>query len=241
MELTCLIIDDEPHARELLAAYIHRTPGLSLQGVYAGAPEALPEFNSAAPPNLTFLDVDMPDMNGLDFASLVNGVTMVVFTTSFREYAPEAFEKNAVDYLLKPIAYPRFLAAVQKASGLHKARAASEERRFFFVKTELKGKFSRVNTADIDFIESLGNYVQLHMGKEKVAAYLTLGEVLEHLPAGQFARVHKSFVVALRAIRTMEQGQVKLHDGSAIPVGRAYSAAFMSAMKPYLLISKRNS
>jgi two-component system LytT family response regulator len=242
MELTCMIIDDEPHARELLTDYIQKTPGLSLQGSYANPLEALQVFSGPNPPALAFLDVDMPELNGLELAGLVNGMTTVIFTTSHREYAPEAFEKNAADYLLKPIGYPRFLAAVNKASARLLVRESSEEPiGFFFLKTEVKGKLVRVNIPDIQYVESMGNYIQFYTAKEKIIAYLTLTEALEKLPREEFSRVHKSFAVAHHAIRVIEQGQLKLSDGTAIPIGRAYAESFMEAVRPFLLSSRRGT
>ena len=237
--LNCLVIDDERHAAEVLSAYITQTPGLSVTALYTDPLKALALFHENGPiPDVTFLDIDMPALSGMDLAGLINLQTVVVFTTSYREYAPEAFEKNAADYLLKPISYERFLRCIQKIRDRIPAQSAAAH---FFLKTDIKGKMIKVNIAEIRYIESTGNYVQIFLGKEKIIAYLTLGELLAQLPAGQFSRIHKSLIVAHAYIRSIEHFQVRLQDrAEPLPVGRAYSEAFLQAIQADLFISKRS-
>lgn len=238
--LTCLTIDDERHAAELLNTYIQKTPGLAPAGIYTNPLKALEAINeSTSGPDITFLDIDMPELSGIDLAGLISRKTSVVFTTSFPQYGPEAFEKNAADYLLKPISYERFLRCIQKIREQHAmpARVAADH---FFIKTEIKGKMLRVCIPDIRYIQSNDNYVHIFLAKEKLTAYLTLSELLAHLPAGQFSRIQKSIVVAHAHIRSVEHFQVRLLDRpEPLPIGRAYSDSFLKEIEASLLISKR--
>ncbi|QHS56560.1 response regulator transcription factor [Mucilaginibacter sp. 14171R-50] len=236
--LTCLVIDDERHAAELLTTYISKTPGLEAFGLYTDPLKALEVFAAGRGiPDMTFLDIDMPELSGIDLAGMIGGRSTVIFTTSYREYGPEAFEKNAADYLLKPISYERFLYCIQK---IRQERPVRELNDYFFIKTDIKGKMLRINTTDIRYIESNGNYVQLFLAKEKVIAYLTLGEILAQLPQADFSRIHRSFVVAHAYIRSVEHGQVRLQDrADTLPVGEAYREAFLHKMEAALIVSKR--
>ncbi|MFD0767140.1 LytR/AlgR family response regulator transcription factor [Mucilaginibacter lutimaris] len=238
--LNCLVIDDERHAAELMSAYIEKTPGLSCTGIYTNPLKALENFDGNQQlPDITLLDIDMPELSGMDLAGLINHRTTVVFTTSYREFAPEAFEQNAADYLLKPVSYERFLTCIQKIRG-KAASIAQPVADYFFVQTDIKGKIRKIDIPEIRYIESKGNYVQLFLGKEKVLAYLTLSEVLDYLPKGQFSRIQKSIVVAHTHIRSVEHFQVRLQDlPEALPIGRAFSGVFLREMQTALLISKR--
>jgi two-component system LytT family response regulator len=243
MNLTCYIIDDERHSIDIIKRYIEQTPGLELSGTSINPLEALEFFSESPAPELTFLDVDMPQLNGLDFAELVNPVTKIIFTTAFRDYAPEAFEKNAIDYLIKPINYPRFLKAVTKVklatdtnnNGLSDALA------YFFVKSEMKGKLNRVEIDKIVYIENLGNYIIIHLTDEKITTYLTLSEVLNRLPEDQFSRIHQSFIVNHLAIKSIEPGQIRLYTRFTLPIGGTYRAAFRLKMDNVILLSKRQT
>jgi DNA-binding LytR/AlgR family response regulator len=241
--LTCMVIDDERHAAELLTTYIQKTPDLAAAGVYTNPLRALETINeNPSGADITFLDIDMPEFSGMDLAGLINRKTIVVFTTSYREYAPEAFEKNAADYLLKPISYERFLRCIQKIRDNSGAQPQATAADHFFIKTDIRGKMLRVNTTDIRYIESIGNYVQIFLSKEKVIAYLTLKEVLAHLPPGKFSRIQKSLVVSHAHIRSVEHFQVRLLDREEpLPIGRAYSESFLREMETRLLISNRKA
>jgi DNA-binding LytR/AlgR family response regulator len=239
MNLTCYVIDDEYHAIQQLTDYISKTPGLTLAGSTTHPLTALQVISEGPPVALTFLDIDMPELSGLDLAGMIRSKTTIVITTAYREYGPEAFEKNAADYLLKPISYERFLTCIQKIKD--RQPASGEQPDFFFVKSDIKGKILKVSIPEIRYITSLDNYVEIHLQneKEKVIAYLTLSELLEKLPPGQFYRIHKSVIVAHRYIASIDHFQVRLHDQTILPVGKVYSAAFLEQMQAVLLISKR--
>ena len=142
MNLTCYIVDDESHSIEILKSFIEKTPGLELAGSSTDPLFALNEVMVAGPPDITFLDVDMPELSGLELAGLINEYTKVVFTTSFPEYAIDAFEIDAEDYLLKPIAYERFLKSIKKVKKnmLEKSPGNDQPDDFFLIKSEIKGK-----------------------------------------------------------------------------------------------------
>lgn len=241
MNLSTYIVDDESHAIETIADYIEQTPGLSLSGSSTDAVKALTTLGGEKPPQMAFLDVDMPGISGLELAGLVAGKTNVVFITSHREFGPEAFELNAIDYLLKPISYARFLKCVQKVQR-HLANSASvvNETEFLFVKAGGKGSFVKIPVAEIWYIQSSLHYVDIYWAGEKTTTYLTLGELEERLPASNFCRVHRSFIINLKHIKAVEQSGIKLENKELIPLGRGYreiffskiGAAFFSSQQP---------
>lgn len=241
MNLTCYIIDDEYHSVEILEKYINQTPGLELTGSSTNPLLALEELCKITTPDIVLLDVDMPQLNGLDVADLIGSASNIIFTTSYREYAPEAFEKNAVDYLLKPINYTRFLKAVTRVrSTISSATDQPIINPFFFVKSNIKGKFNRITIEKILYIENIGNYIIIHMIDEKVTTYLTLAEVLSKLPTESFSRIHQSYIINHAVINSLEYGQVRLAGELSIPIGSTYRTAFREKIQPALLISKRD-
>lgn len=240
MSLNCYIIDDEQHSIEVLVKYIDQTPGLKLLGTATNPLLAIEEICNKHPPGLIFLDVDMPQLNGLDVADLIGPASSIIFITSFREYAPEAFEKNAVDYLLKPINYPRFLKAVTKVmSNIANQPSGNDSSPYFFVKSNIKGQFNRITIADIRYIENIGNYIYIHTDKEKITTYLTLSEVLSRLPEQTFSRIHQSFIINHAIIRSVEYAQVRLSEQLNLPIGGTFRAAFREKIQRDTLISKR--
>jgi two-component system LytT family response regulator len=241
MTITCFIIDDEPHAVEALSLLIRRTPGLELSGSATDPLQALAVLNAAPLPMLLFLDVDMPELNGLELAGLIRGRCTIIFTTAYREYATEAFELQAADYLLKPFRYERFLQSILKAGKEIVARNNAGEQSYLtlFVKTGVQGKFVSVHPDEILYVSGAMNYIEIHLKDRIVMAYLTLSELLEQLPAGGFSRIHKSHFVNRQAIVSLETGQVHLLNDITLPIGRSYRAAFQEQMRPLLVLSKR--
>jgi two-component system LytT family response regulator len=233
MSLSCYILDDELHAVELLADYVEKTPGLELTGRSTRPLEALGEIRAMSP-KIVFLDVDMPDLSGLDLAGLIGSETRIVFTTSYREFGPEAFERNAADYLLKPFGYARFLTAVEKLRAAIPVKPA-----YFLVKTGTKGSLTRVDTADLVYVSGLEAYIELHLQNRKLVTYMGLAELLEQLPA-HFSRIHKSFVINDNFLTGIENGQVLLPGSVRLTIGRAYREAFLDKLAPALLLSKRD-
>lgn len=241
---TCYVVDDERHAIEVLSRYIQNTPGLQLVGSEENPLQALDAIASGkVSADITFLDVDMPQLSGVDLAGLINSHTAVVFTTAYPDYAYQAFEKNAVDFLLKPISYERFLRAVSKVKETLQPKpsipATEQSDGYFFIKTDVKGKFVRVNFEEINYIEAMQNYVRIHTSTQKLITYLGMKEIEEHLPGADFIRVHKSFIVHLAKVKSIEGNQIALYDGSTIALGLSYRIAFLEMINAKLLKSKR--
>lgn len=230
--LRCIAVDDEAYATRLLAAYIQKIPGLELAGTSTNPIEAL-QWVQEGRADLVFLDIQMPELTGLQFLRLCGNRCKVILTTAYPEYALEGYEHDVVDYLLKPIAFDRFLRAVQKAQALLApavaapllpAAATPAANDYLFVKGESKNKFLRVSHADILYAEALGNYVTLHVAGQRLTTYQTLKELAAQLPQPPFLRVHKSFLVAVDKIRMIDGNTVYIGE-QAIPVGETYREA----------------
>jgi DNA-binding LytR/AlgR family response regulator len=183
----------------------------------------------------------MPELSGMEFASLVNLHTNVVITTSFREFAFEAFEKEAFDFLLKPISYLRFRKCIQKIqrSAIAGTPVQTEKRDFFFVKTETKGKMVKVKIDDILYVEGAQNYIKIHLTTGDIMPYLTINEIEQYLPMNQFSRIHQSFVINNLRIKAVEQTRVTLEEGITLNLGRFYKDVFLEKMNELLLKSRR--
>lgn len=238
--INCLIIDDEQHAVDILAHYMSQAPHLHLVKATIDPHEAL-EVTRQRPVDLVFLDVQMPEISGLDFIKKIDNKIKVIFCTAYSEFAFAGYENDVVDFLMKPIAFPRFVKAVQKATNLIAANyqfpAAEEvEDDYIFVKSEYKGKMIKINLEDIDYIEGMKNYVAIYRGKEKIMALLNMKDLEERLPKRKFMRVHKSFIIALNRVTVIEGNMVVLQNITAsVPLGELYKQAFMERIKNKLL------
>lgn len=239
MNLTCYVVDDELHAVEMLSDYIQRTEGLELLGYSTDPVRALNAVTGHSPPDITFLDVEMPELSGMEFAGLANLHTRIVFTTAFQEFALEAFEKEAFDFLLKPISHQRFRKCVQRIERTARSRDQEDKRDFFFVKSEIKGKAIKVWVNDILYVEGAQNYIRIHLPGATVMPYLTMTEMQQYLPAGQFARIHQSYLINNDRVSIIEPGQVTLEGNIKLSIGRYYKERFLAQMAEHLLKSKR--
>lgn len=239
--INCIIVDDETHAIELLSLHIEQTPFLKLVGSSSDPVQAL-QLLETVEVDLIFLDIQMPQMSGLEFMQLLDGKCKVILTTAFREYALDGFDLNVVDYLLKPIFYPRFFKAVQRARDLMQV-AKKEVDDFILVKTEYKGKLLKIKINDILYIESKGKYVLFHtIGGDHIMALLNIGNIEEKLSGDQFMRVHKSFVIALSFIVMIQGNQIHLeHTNDTIPIGQTYRDEFMKLMQAKVITNNDTS
>jgi DNA-binding LytR/AlgR family response regulator len=234
--INCIIVDDEPHAIEVLDHYVKQTPHLRLVASFTNPIEAL-QLVGRQKIDLVFLDIQMPEISGIDFIKAIQGKSKVILTTAYSEFALEGYDLYVVDYLLKPIRLPRFLTAVQKAiEQISSSNEASphdtREDDYVFVKTESKGKLLKINLADIDFIESMKNYVAIHRSGQKTLVYTTMKELEERLPKKQFLRVHKSFIIPISRITGIEGNLVRLKNvSSEILIGENYKAELMEIIK----------
>ena len=236
--INCIVVDDESHAIELLTIHIGQTPFLKLVGTASNPAEALVLLNTKSV-ELIFLDIQMTGMSGIEFLPLLNGKYKVILTTAFREYALDGFDHQVLDYLLKPILFPRFLQAVQLAQTAP-TPAQKEPDNFIMVKTELKGKLVKINIEDIIYIEGKGRFISFHTRNgEEVVVLLNIGNIEERLPVDRFFRVHKSFIIALSSI-TMIQGNMLYLESTKhpIPLGQSHRSVFMQHMHDKVITNK---
>ena len=218
--IKCLVIDDEPLAREGIAGYVSQTPFLELVGTCDSAISAT-TFLKENKVDLLFLDIQMPLLSGLDFIKTITIPPSVIFITAFSNYAIQGFELNAIDYLLKPISFDRFLKSANKAFDLFNLKSNPSENNsdFFFVKTDKK--YVRINFDEITFIESIKDYVRIHTASEKHLVLLNMKNIITQLPPTKFVKVHKSFVVSLNKIHVIDGNIIKLSHGE-VPIGKEY-------------------
>jgi two-component system LytT family response regulator len=236
--INCIIIDDEQHAIDILVHYVGQTPYLNLVATFTNPIEAL-QMVASQKIDIAFLDIQMPELSGMDFVKAVNGKIKIILTTAYSEFALEGYELDVVDYLLKPIRFPRFLTAVQKAvnqinSSVTDPAASQEisEDDYIFVKTESKGKLLKINLADIDYVESMKNYVAIYRSGQKTLVYTSMKELEEHLPKKEFIRVHKSFIIPISRITGIEGNLLRLKNITAeILIGENYKAELMEMIR----------
>jgi two-component system LytT family response regulator len=234
--MTCIIVDDEQHAIDVLKHYVQRIPSLKLLASFTNPLEAMQLLNERSV-DILFLDIQMPELSGLDFAKAIQGQSKVILTTAYSEFVTEGFELEVADYLLKPVPFPRFLKAVQRlqqAPAVQLPQAEEEDRDddYFFVKTELKGKMLKINYRDIDYIEGMKNYVAIYHDSVKTLALLNMKDLEDKLPARYFMRIHRSYIIALEKIVAIEGNRVllrKVREG--ILLGETYKPAFLERMK----------
>src|SRR5687767_14133910 len=222
--INCIIIDDEPLARKGLREYIADVDFLNLSGEYDNPLKAA-EIISKGDVQLLFLDIQMPKITGLDFMKTLQKPLPVIFTTAFPQYALDGFELNALDYLVKPISFDRFLKAALKAKEYYEVRqkndsdknTAPEKQDYFFIKAD--NKLVKVSFNDILFIEAWQNYVVVHTQERKLITYLTFKSVEEYLPSSQFIKVHKSFIVSATKIDSIDGNDIRISQHH-IPISR---------------------
>ena len=228
--MTCVIVDDEPLALNLLESYVRKTPYLELTGKYSSAVQALHALGDTAV-DLMFLDIQMPELSGLEFSKLLPPDTRIVFTTAFDQYALDGYKVNAVDYLLKPISYPDFLRAADKARHwFERARPATlpdGEIDSIFVKSEYK--LVQVELRRILYVEGLKDYIKIYEedNPKPILSLMSMKAMEDLLPASQFMRVHRSYIVRKDKIRVIDRGRI-VFGKAYIPISDSYKAAFQA-------------
>ena len=235
--LKCIAIDDEPLALRQIAAYIAKLPYLHLAASCNNALEAQ-QLLATQPVDLIFVDINMPDLNGVEFVRSLTERPMVIFTTAYSEYAIDGFKLDAVDYLLKPFGFSEFSRAAAKANSLHELRrnqreaapeptpeAEPKDKEYISVKADYK--VSLVRIADIVYLESEGEYVRMHLADgTAITTLFRLKNMEAALPADQFMRVHRSYIVNLRCIKSYVKGRIFLSDTEYVPIGENYKETF---------------
>jgi DNA-binding LytR/AlgR family response regulator len=238
--MNCIAIDDEPLALDVISEFCKEINFLNLKGTFTNPFDAVELLNSQNI-ELIFLDIHMPQITGIDFLRSLYHPPMIIFTTAYKEYAPLGFEIDAVDYLIKPIAFDRFVKSVNKADMLLKLsnlQSSTCENRsrvpsdFLMIKIEYNTK--RVNLDDILFIEGMKDYIKLYTGTKPLLTKTTLKNINEKLPADRFLRVHKSFIVSLSKIESIENNRIRIGE-HRIPVGESFKSQFYSIVNQNLI------
>jgi DNA-binding LytR/AlgR family response regulator len=233
MKLNCLIIDDEPVARGILERYIEQLEWLELAACCKNALEAN-EWLGKEQVDLIFLDIEMPHLNGLDFLGTLVNPPKVILTTAYREYALEGYELNVVDYLLKPISFERFLKAVNKAGPREVARSEPEtpsaQEDYLYIKADKK--MVQLYFKDILYIEGLSNYVRIFTKHKPIISYQKLSYLESVLPAADFFRCHRSYIVSVSNIRAYNATHLEIGD-TEIPIGGSYRESTQERLRPF--------
>ena len=226
--MTCVIVDDEPLALDLLESYVRKTPFLELAGKYSSAVQALRELSGRGA-DLMFLDIQMPELSGLEFSKMLPPDTRIIFTTAFDQYALDGYKVNALDYLLKPISYVDFLRAADKALHWYERTRPDvprdEEIDSIFVKSEYK--LVQVELRRILYVEGLKDYVKIYEedNPKPILSLMSLKVMEDLLPASQFMRVHRSYIVRKDKIRIIDRGRI-VFGKAYIPISDSYKPAF---------------
>lgn len=231
--LRCLIVEDEPLARDIISRYVQQTPTLQLAGECANALQAF-TFLQQQPVDLLFLDIRMPQLNGNDFLKALQNPPKVIFTTAYSEYALESYELNAVDYLMKPVTFERFLKAVSKAGESAGSRndqrpVAPVKQTESFVYFRADRKMIKVLLQDILYVESMKDYVKIVTRQETVISRQSISSVEAMLPANEFARTHRSFIVSLKNIKSFTPELIEIA-ATEIPIGKIYRNSVLKVL-----------
>ncbi len=238
--MRCAVVDDEPLALGLLKSYVEKTPELTLAGEYSSAVEAIGGLQRE-PVDLLFLDIQMPDLSGLEFSKMIDVArTRVVFTTAFSQYALEGYKVNALDYLLKPISYADFVGAVSRAQkwfeGMQAAASAAPRATddYMFVKSDYK--YVRIDFKDILYIEGLKDYVKIYLESQPraILSLTSMRGIEAVLPSGTFFRIHRSYIVNMGRVSLLERGQIAIGE-RRLPISDSYKEQVMQYVNRHLL------
>ncbi len=232
--IKCIAIDDEPHALRQLSEYIEVVPFLSLEKAFESAIEAC-IFLKENTVDLVFVDISMPDLNGIDFAKSLSKQIKIIFITAHSEFAYEGFQIDAADYLLKPISFTDFLRSVNKVNERYFRQNSSlpeihQSRDYLFIKSEYR--IIRINFKDIKYIESKREYVKIYLeGNEPIKSLMSMKKMEESLPENIFMRVHRSFIVNLDKITIVERNRIVFDNKVYIPISENYGEKFLKYME----------
>ncbi|MDB5197922.1 MAG: chemotaxis protein CheY [Flaviaesturariibacter sp.] len=238
-KLTCYIIDDEPLAQEILEAYIAKVSFLELKGIFSSPLEAIGPLKDEEP-DLLYLDINMPDLDGLSFIPMLKTKPAIILTTAYDQYALKAFELEVKDYLLKPFSFERFYKTAlrlfeeqpskQQTVIKEPNRERKGESEYLFLK--VGHRIQKVATSDILFVEGMKDYLRIHTAAEKIMTLLSFAKLEELLPAPRFARVHRSFLVAINKIDHIEKNRIWIAD-QIITISDTYADAFYKLLKGF--------
>ena len=235
-KLKCIVVDDEPLAQQGLAEYIREVPFLELAAICDNAMQAYPLLHRGEI-DLILLDIEMPELSGIDFLRSLSQPPAVIFTTAYTQYAVQGYELDVIDYLVKPVSFNRFVKAVTKARDFvaeksNRITAADTERDFFFLKVNYQ--IEKICYSDILFIEALQNYIAIHLANKKIVSYMTISTMEKQLPEMLFMRIHKSYIAALHKIDRIDKNKVVIHN-QYLPVSRTAKDKLMHALENKLI------
>ncbi len=223
MNITCIAVDDEPLALQLISQYCSRIPFLQLQKVFTNPDEAK-TYLAQNKVDLIFLDIQMPDINGMQFYKNLPIKPAVIFTTAFKDYAVDGFNVEAVDYLLKPFEFDRFLKAVYKSKE-YLEFLSSQDLQMSSIYVKVNYEMMKINLKEIDLIEALDDYIKIYIKPYPVLTLMTLKGVQEKLPTSAFARIHRSYIIPLGKVEKFSKNKVVVA-GKEIPIGSSYADVY---------------
>lgn len=226
----CVIVDDEPIAREIIESFINKTPNLSLIGSFQNAVDAL-NFEQKKEVDIYFLDINMPDINGLSLAKIINKNAHIIFTTAYRDYAIDGFNLDVIDYLLKPIAFDRFLQAIEKIPKQQLTQivnhTSENKTDFLFVRSERK--MIKVSFDEILYIESLSDYIKIHLTNQVLVTRETISNINNKLPQHLFIRIHRSYIISISKIHSYTNEFIEVGN-KALPISRSYKETVLQKL-----------
>ena len=230
----CIIVDDEPIAREILEDHLHKIEAIKIIATCKNAMEAFNVINNHKI-DVIFLDINMPEISGLSFAKSINKNIKIIFTTAYREYAVDGFDLKAVDYLLKPISFERLLQAVNKFLNENipvytesKNELTTEKSDFIFVRSDRK--MIKINFSEVNYIESLGDYLKIHLQNKTIITRETISNMEAKLPKKEFIRIHRSFILSISKIESFTNEFVEVSK-KAIPISRSYKKEVLQRLE----------
>ncbi len=240
-DYNCYIVDDEADSIEILQDYVNQTPNLRLIYSTTNPRDILSVIIKPGPPKITFLDIEMPGITGLELAGLINSYTAIIFITSHLEHAIEAFEKDAYDYLVKPVAYSRFLQAITKVQRRIQNDTLNPppDDNSFFIRGSRQGELIKICVNEILYIESMQNYVRIYTISNNHITYLTLKECEIKLKQSNFIQVHKSYIINLDRIVKHINNQLTMENNMPIPIGASFRPELMIRLKNMIFSTER--
>lgn len=226
--IKAIAIDDEPLALKILAHHCEKIEEITLEKTFTNLSEAKTYLDENQI-DLLFLDIEMPQQNGIDFYKFLEKKIMVVFTTAYDQYALEGFNVSAIDYIMKPISFDRFKEAIEKVIKIKKLIKNKEEDPYIMIRADYK--LNKIYLKDIKYIEGLDDYIQIYIDDQpKIVARMSMKAILENLPAKDFIRVHRSFIIPVKRIKNIQNKQIEI-DSIVIPIGETYKNETLEALK----------
>lgn len=247
--VTCIIVDDEAYSIDTLSEYIKKADTLKLIGTYADPLSALEAIQKGEMPQLVFMDIDMPNISGIELARLIPQHIPIIYITAFSGYALQTFETNVYDFLLKPVSFPSFIKSLNKFFTRSALPVVSESPspnevmespvNYIFINPGVKGKLIKIHYDDILYVEGLKNFVVIYVKAGKHTIYLTMTELEHALPATRFIRIHKSYIINLDRIQSVEGNTVVISEHLRFPLGGTHKERLLALLKKSTLLSGR--